>query len=89
MKIRGEAMQLASEAYPGGMATVIYGPDSDLGKACIKAKEWALDRGDLMPECSVANYLFPHCKVVSGSESVPKTAANKSFFFKFFFIFRH
>ncbi|KAJ8938541.1 hypothetical protein NQ318_016912 [Aromia moschata] len=70
VKIRAEAMQLASEAYKGGMMTVMYGPDSKLNFACLKAKEWALDRGDEFPECRIANYLYPHCKVVSGSESV-------------------
>ncbi|RZC22674.1 malonyl-CoA-acyl carrier protein transacylase, mitochondrial, partial [Asbolus verrucosus] len=69
VRIRGEAMQLASEAYKGGMVTVMYGPDSKLNQACLKAKEWAVDRGDLVPECRIANYLYPHCKVVAGSES--------------------
>ncbi|KAJ8971079.1 hypothetical protein NQ317_014752 [Molorchus minor] len=54
VKIRAEAMQLASEAYKGGMMTVIYGPDSKLNFACLKAKEWAKDKGD---------------EVISGSES--------------------
>ncbi|XP_018331808.1 probable malonyl-CoA-acyl carrier protein transacylase, mitochondrial [Agrilus planipennis] len=67
VKIRAEAMHLASEAYKGGMATVFYTPESNLGKAVIKAKEWALERGAENPECCVANYLYPHCKVVSGS----------------------
>lgn len=70
VKIRAEAMQLASEAYKGGMATVIYGPDSNIKLACTKAKQWAIDRGDLLPECIIANYLYPHCKVIAGSESV-------------------
>ncbi|KAJ3661173.1 hypothetical protein Zmor_005582 [Zophobas morio] len=69
VKIRGEAMQLASEAYQGGMVTVIYGPDSKLNQALLKAKEWAVDKGDLFPECRIANYLYPHCKVVAGSIS--------------------
>ncbi|XP_050514631.1 probable malonyl-CoA-acyl carrier protein transacylase, mitochondrial [Diabrotica virgifera virgifera] len=69
VKIRGEAMQLAGEAYKGGMATVMYGPDSKLNQACIKAKQWAVDKGDPVPECKIANYLFPHCKVIAGSES--------------------
>lgn len=60
-------MQIASDQSPSGMATVIYGPDSDVGKACIKAKEWCLERGVENPECAIANYLFPHCKVVAGS----------------------
>ncbi|XP_060535054.1 probable malonyl-CoA-acyl carrier protein transacylase, mitochondrial [Cylas formicarius] len=69
VRVRGEAMQLACEANKGGMLTVWYGPDSKLGAACVKAKEWASDKGDEVPECRIANYLFPHCKVVSGSES--------------------
>lgn len=63
-------MQLASEIHKGGMAMVIYGPDSKLNYACLKAKEWAKDKGDVIPECKIATYLYPHCKVVSGSESV-------------------
>ncbi|XP_018578454.1 probable malonyl-CoA-acyl carrier protein transacylase, mitochondrial [Anoplophora glabripennis] len=69
VKVRAEAMQSVSEIYKGGMAIVIYGPDSKLSYACLKAKEWAKDKGDVFPECKVANYLYPHCKVVSGSES--------------------
>nr|CAI5843958.1 unnamed protein product [Callosobruchus analis] len=62
-------MQLASETYKGGMMTVIYGPDSKLKYACLKAKEWALDRGDPLPECKIASYLSPNSKVVAGSQS--------------------
>lgn len=69
VRIRAEAMQLASEMQPGYMATVFYSPDSKLNFACLKAKEWAKDKGDEVPECLIANYLFPHCKVVSGSVS--------------------
>ncbi|VEN52464.1 unnamed protein product [Callosobruchus maculatus] len=69
VQIRAEAMQLASETYKGGMMTVIYGPDSKLKYACLKAKEWALDKGDPLPECKIASYLSPNSKVVAGSES--------------------
>lgn len=67
IQIRAEAMQIASTQNPSGMATVMYGPDSNVGMACIKAKEWCIERGVENPECAVANYLFPHCKVVAGS----------------------
>lgn len=67
IQVRAEAMQIASEKTPSGMATVFYGPDSDLNKACEKAKEWCLDRGVEDPECKIANYLYPHCKVVAGN----------------------
>lgn len=60
-------MQLASEETPSGMATVIFGPDSDFGKACLHAKEWCIERGVENPECRVANYLYPHSKVVAGN----------------------
>lgn len=63
-------MQMSSEQNKGGMATVMYGPDSKLNFALLKAKEWALNKGDENPECCIANYLYPHCKVVAGSEEV-------------------
>lgn len=66
VKVRAESMQLASEMSPGGMVTVMYGPDSQLGYACLKAKEWCKEKGIENPECRVANYLYPHCKVVAG-----------------------
>ncbi|KAJ8911979.1 hypothetical protein NQ315_003258 [Exocentrus adspersus] len=67
--VRATAMQLASDMYEGGMVIVMYRPDSKLGQACFKAKQWATDKGDVYPECKIANYLYPHCKVVSGSKS--------------------
>lgn len=72
VKVRAEAMQLASEVTSSGMATVIYGPDSRLGPACHAAKEFCESQGIEKPECSIANYLFPHCKVVAGHEMVRK-----------------
>lgn len=67
VRIRAESMQLACDVHQGGMSTVIYGPDSKLNYAVKKAKEWALEKGVENPECQIANYLFPHCKVVAGS----------------------
>lgn len=67
MQVRAEAMQLASETFSGGMATVLYGPDSELGLACKRAQEWCLDKGIEDPECKIVNYLYPHCKVVAGN----------------------
>lgn len=63
-------MQLASDKYKGGMATILYKSDrtSQLNLACEKAKEWCLDAGVENPECVIANHLFPQCKVISGSE---------------------
>lgn len=67
MQLRGEAMQYASDECSGGMATVLYGPDSELGTACKRAQEWCLDKGIENPECKIVNYLYPHCKVVAGN----------------------
>ncbi|KAG8230313.1 hypothetical protein J437_LFUL000583 [Ladona fulva] len=67
VKVRAEAMQYASEITPCGMATVLYGPDSQLGYACLKAKEWCKEQGIENPVCKIANYLYPHCKVVAGN----------------------
>ncbi|KAJ9590877.1 hypothetical protein L9F63_016082 [Diploptera punctata] len=64
--VRAEAMQLASEIIPSGMMTVFYGPDSKLNFACLRAREWCLERGIEDPECCVANYMYPHCKVIAG-----------------------
>lgn len=67
VKVRAEAMQLAGEITPSGMSTVLYGADSKLGYALTVAKEWCRrEFGIEEPVCSVANYLFPHCKVVAG-----------------------
>lgn len=70
IKIRSQAMQLACEIAPGGMASIMYGPDSQLNLAMKRAKEWCVDRGIPEPECRVANYLFPHCKVIAGHKEV-------------------
>lgn len=61
-------MQKACDEYDGGMATVLLQPDSELGYAMKMAKEWCVERGVENPDCVVANYLFPHCKVISGSK---------------------
>lgn len=79
-------MQLSSEQYKGGMATVFYGPDSKLNYAIKRAKEWALNKGDENPECCIANYLYPHCKVVAGSEEV-RNKYKFEFDFKSFLLF--
>lgn len=60
-------MQEASDKHKGGMATVILQPDSQLKQALQKAKEWCVESGVEDPDCVVANYLFPECKVISGN----------------------
>lgn len=60
-------MQKASVENPGGMATIMFGHDAQLNTALQNAKQWAIDRGIENADCVVANYLFPDCKVISGS----------------------
>lgn len=66
MRARAEAMQLASQLSPGGMATVTYNHETKLKTALQKAREWCLDKGIEQPECRVANYLDPNMKVIAG-----------------------
>lgn len=63
-------MQLASEAYEGAMVTVLYGPDSKVNFACKQAKEWCIEKGVDNPDCRIASYMYPHCKVVAGNIEV-------------------
>lgn len=68
VKTRAEAMQKACEETTSGMMTVIYGRDGSIEQACNAASDYCKIRG-IEPEhaeCSVANYLFPHCKVIGG-----------------------
>ena len=70
VKIRAEAMQYASELVPSAMITVIFNADARIKFGCTAAKEWCIRKG-IEPElavCSIANYLFPHCKVIAGHE---------------------
>lgn len=68
MKVRAEAMQLASELTPSGMMTVMYGPDSRLRFACSVAKEFCQHKDLSDVDCRIASYLYPHCKVIAGNE---------------------
>lgn len=63
-------MQRASEANKGGMATVLIKnkKESNLEVACSRAIEWCSDFGIEEPDCVVANYLFPQCRVISGND---------------------
>lgn len=67
LKIRGEAMQAASELIRSGMMTVILHPASKIKSACISAKDWCSQQNISSPECHIATYLFPNCKVIAGN----------------------
>ncbi|XP_064541723.1 probable malonyl-CoA-acyl carrier protein transacylase, mitochondrial [Drosophila montana] len=67
VQVRANAMQAACDLAPGAMAMTLYGPDTNLGEACAKAQQWCLDNGVESPYCGIANYMYPHCKVVAGN----------------------
>ncbi|GFR21677.1 malonyl-CoA-acyl carrier protein transacylase, mitochondrial [Trichonephila clavata] len=66
LKIRGEAMQAASDLEPTGMMTVFLHPWAKIKQACMEAQRWCEEQTIFNAECKVAIYLFPDCKVVSG-----------------------
>ena len=69
VKVRGEAMQAASDLEQSGMMTVFVGADGDLGFGCQAAVEWVRRHHDIeQPVCQVANHLYCGAKVVGGHE---------------------
>ncbi|XP_067612780.1 probable malonyl-CoA-acyl carrier protein transacylase, mitochondrial [Eurosta solidaginis] len=68
VQIRANAMQAACDTVPSGMALILYGPETKVGAACKKAEQWCLERGVESPYCGVANYIYPHCKVIAGHQ---------------------
>ncbi|CAG5124881.1 unnamed protein product [Candidula unifasciata] len=69
LKVRAEAMQKASEQVGSGMMSVFLAHDSDLTGAIKMAKEYCIQRRNIdIPVCTVANYLFPECKILAGHE---------------------
>lgn len=67
VQVRAHAMQMACDNATGAMAMVLYAPDTEIGLACGKAQQWCIDKGIEKPYCGVANYLYPHCKVIAGN----------------------
>ncbi|XP_033161799.1 probable malonyl-CoA-acyl carrier protein transacylase, mitochondrial [Drosophila mauritiana] len=67
VQVRATAMQVACDQAAGAMAMTIYGPDTNLGEACARAQQWCLEKGVESPYCGIANYMYPHCKVVAGN----------------------
>lgn len=74
LQLRAEAMQAASELAPSSMVTVFYNADAQVNLACQAATEWCkrLQVPDQFAICSIANYLFPHSKVIGGHEEAIK-----------------
>ncbi|KAH8339808.1 hypothetical protein KR074_011160, partial [Drosophila pseudoananassae] len=67
VQVRANAMQAACDRAAGAMSMAIYGPDTNLGEACSRAQQWCLDKGVESPYCGIANYMYPHCKVIAGN----------------------
>lgn len=63
-------MEAASKDHPGGMITIMFQADANIPLACQEAKDYCIKNNINNPVCNVANYLFPHCKVISGSMKV-------------------
>lgn len=72
VKIRGEAMQRVSEQISSGMMTIFYRPDAKIKFACAAAKQWCIRKGIEDPVCTVANFLYPDCKVIAGNTEALK-----------------
>jgi len=69
VKLRGEAMQRASEEQASGMMTVFLNHESRLKFACHAATRYCSEKlGIENAVCNVANFLYPECKVVAGNE---------------------
>lgn len=68
VQVRAEAIHAAGEIRKGGMATIFYGPDSEVIKACKSAKQWCLKNNIENPECLISNFMFPRFKALSGNE---------------------
>lgn len=66
LRVRGEAMQAASDLQSSGMMTAFLTTEAKIKNACKCAREWCEKQGIDGGECTVASYLFPHCKVISG-----------------------
>ena len=71
IKVRAEAMHAASLEVPSGMMSVFLTHKSKLKFACFTAKRYCTEVLKMENAvCSVANYLFPECKVVAGNNEV-------------------
>ena len=71
IKVRGKAMQHASEITPSGMMSVFLNRESKLKFACHVARMYCKEKlGMDNPVCTIANYLYPECKVIAGNIEV-------------------
>lgn len=70
VKLRAEVTQNLCESIPSAMMTVVFGNNANVKQACTMAREYCVRSGidDDEAVCSVANYLFPHGKVIGGHQ---------------------
>jgi len=82
VKIRGEAMQAASQLTRSGMMSVFVGADSKLSFGLQVAEEWCRREHQIEnPVCRVANHLYCGAKVVAGNvEALDFLVQNKKDF---------
>nr|KAG5707459.1 hypothetical protein BaRGS_011963 [Batillaria attramentaria] len=60
-------MQRASEEVSSGMMTVFLSRQAKLKTAMLAAREYCSQRCNIEePVCTIANYLYPECKVIAG-----------------------
>lgn len=83
VKQRAELMQTAAENVQGSMVTVFLDPAAKIGNILNSAIEWCQGKGVEKPVCSVANYLYPNCRVLAGNIEV--SGSTKLLFFTIFF----
>lgn len=67
VQLRAEAMKAASSLYKGEMASIIFGPDSKVLKACKRAREHCASQNIQPAVCTISNYMYPRYKVLSGN----------------------
>lgn len=70
VKLRAEVTQGLCETVPSAMMTVVFGNNANIKQACSMAREYCVRSGinKEESECSIANYLFPHGKVIGGHQ---------------------
>lgn len=68
VELRAAAMRAAAAARRGGMLTAWLAPAARLQPALEAAREHARASGVADPVCTVANYLYPGCRVLAGDE---------------------
>lgn len=67
VKVRADAMQSASDSVAGGMAAVNINAATELISACKAAEKYCEMHLVGKPQCRIAGYLHPNCRLVAGN----------------------